>query len=182
MAGSSHNRVRLNTFNGNGSATSKSSPSVSNSNNFGLGFLGVSQNNLVENNKLGGNINGVYLGGGGQVTGNIIRGNFIAGNPPAQVSNSFGSAIGADIQDFSPSGSNTFDGNYCLTYAGAGPSPCPRISEPEKEDLQGKNLKPSRLDSLFDDLWALLRPRTDLKNAPRSRPIADAALNPFPQQ
>ena len=182
MAGSSHNRVRLNTFNGNGSATSKSSPSAPNSNNFGLGFLGVSQNNLVENNKIGGNVNGFYLGGGGQVIGNIIRRNFIAGNPPAQVSNSFGSAIGADIQDFSPAGSNMFDGNYCLTYAGAGPSPCPRISERDDEDLQGA-LKPTDLDSLVENLWALLRPRTALKNAPRqSRTIAEAALNRFAQQ
>jgi len=182
MSGSSHNRVRLNTFNGNGSATSKASPSAPNSNNFGLGFLGVSQNNLVENNKIGGNINGFYLGGGGQVIGNIIRGNFIAGNPPVQVSNTFGSAIGADIQDFSPTGSNTFDGNYCLTYAGAGPSPCPRISEPDNEDFRG-GLKPTDLRSLFDNLWALLRPRTGPENASRRpRPIADAAFNGFPGQ
>jgi hypothetical protein len=169
----------LNTFNGNGSATSKSSPSATNSNNFGLGFLGVSQNNLVENNKIGGNVNGVYLGGGGQVIGNIIRGNFIAGNPPAQVSNSFGSAIGADIQDFSPAGSNTFRGNYCLTYAGAGPSPCPSISEPDDEDLQGA-LKFGNPGSLFNDLWALLRPRTA---SPRqSKPMANAAFNRFPER
>lgn len=182
MAGSSHNRVRLNTFNGNGSATSKASPSAPNSNNFGLGFLGISQNNLVENNTIGGNVNGFYLGGGGQVTGNIIRRNFVAGNPPVQVSNSFGSAIGADIQDFSPSGSNTFDGNYCLTYAGAGPSPCPKISEQENEELQGKTLKPNNLDFLFNDLWALLRPRIAFKTAPRSRPIADATLNRLSEQ
>ena len=172
----------MNTFNGNGSATSKASPSVLNSNNFGLGFLGVSQNNLVENNRFGGNVNGFYLGGGGQVIGNIIRGNFIAGNPPVQVSNTFGSAIGADIQDFSPAGSNTFDGNYCLTYAGAGPSPCPRISERDNEDLQGA-LKPTDLGSFFDNLWALLRPHTASKNVPRqSRPIADAAFKRFPEQ
>lgn len=145
---------------------SKSSPTATNSNNFGLGFLGVSQNNLVENNKIGGNVNGIYLGGGGQVIGNIIRRNFIAGNPPAQVSNTFGIAIGADIQDFSPAGSNTFDKNYCLTYAGAGPSPCPRISGPDNEDLQGA-LKPADFDSLFDNLGALLRPRNAPKAAAR---------------
>jgi hypothetical protein len=183
MAGSSHNRVRLNTFQGNGAATSKSSATATNGNNFGLGLLGVSQNNLVENNKIGGNINGVYLGGGGQVIGNIIRRNMIAGNPPAQVSNTFGSAIGADIQDLSPAGANTFDGNYCLTYAGTGPSPCPNISEPEHqghqehEELRGA-LKPTNLGSLFDDLWALLGPSGAQRNAlPQSRRIGDAASN-----
>jgi hypothetical protein len=134
MIGSSHNRVRLTTFYGNGAATSKFSPSDLNSNNFGLGLFGVSQDNLVENNRIGGNINGLYLGGGGQVIGNTIRGNIIAGNPPAQVANTFGRTIGADIQNSSPAGANTFDGNYCLTYAGAGPSPCPNISERDNGD------------------------------------------------
>lgn len=167
----------MNTFNGNGAATSKASPTPPNSNNFGLGLLGVSQNNLVENNRMGGNVNGLYLGGGGNVTGNIFRGNFIAGNPAAQVLSTYGSAIGADIQDFSPAGSNTFDGNYCLTYAGTGPSQCPKISEPDGKDLQGA-LKPADLGSFFDSVWALLWPRTTLKNGPRpSRPIAAAALN-----
>ena len=180
MAGSSHNRVRLNTFNGNGSATSKSSPSATKSNNFGLGFLGVSQHNLIEKNKVGGNVNGIYLGGGPSVTGNIIRGNFIAGNPPVQVSNTFGIAIGADIQDLSPAGSNTFDNNYCLTYAGASPSPCPSISEKEDEDLQDA-FKPNP-GSILDSVWALLRPHTAARNAVRqSKPIADAAFNRLPE-
>ena len=117
----------MNTFYGNGAATSKSSPSAQNSNNFGLGLLGVSQNNLIERNKVGGNVNGIYLGSGGQVTGNVIRRNVVAGNPPAQVIVTFGRAIGADIQDFSPAGSNAFDDNDCLTYAGAGPNPCPNV-------------------------------------------------------
>jgi len=169
----------LNTFYGNGSATSKSSPSAPNSNNFGLGLLGVSQRNLIENNKIGGNVNGIYLGGSGTapptVIGNIIRHNVIAGNPPAQVANTFGSAIGADIQNLS-TGANTFDENYCLSYAGAGPSPCSGILDFGNEDLQGA-LKPTSLDSLFNDLWALLRLRTVPINAPRqSRPVAEAAL------
>ena len=77
MVSSKHNRVRLNTFYGNGSATSKASSSAANSNSFGLVLFGASQNNLVEKNKIGGNINGLYLGGGGNVIGNIIRRNVI---------------------------------------------------------------------------------------------------------
>jgi hypothetical protein len=111
-----------------------SSPSAPNSNNFGLGLLGVSQDNLIENNKIGGNINGVYLGGGGNVTGNIIRRNVILGNPPAEAVRAFGVPIGADIQDFSPAGTNTFEDNRCLTYSGAGPSPCPNVGKPQSGD------------------------------------------------
>src|SRR5437879_8797330 len=103
MVSSKHNRVQLDTFYGNGSATSKASSSTANSNNFGLGLFGASQNNLVEKNKIGGNINGLYLGGGGNVIGNIIRRNVILGNPPAEAIREFGDSIGADIQDFSRS-------------------------------------------------------------------------------
>jgi hypothetical protein len=127
----------LNTFYGNGSATSKSSPSAANSNNFGLGLLGVSQNNLIDGNKIGGNINGVYLGGGGKVTGNTIRRNVILGNPPAEAIREFGVSIGADIQDFSTPGTNTFEDNRCLSYAGAGSSPCPSVDKPEDDTEQG---------------------------------------------
>ena len=93
----------------------------------------MSQDNLIENNKIGGNINGVYLGGGGNVTGNIIRRNVILGNPPAEALREFGVPIGADIQDFSPAGTNTFEDNRCLTYSGAGPSPCPNVGKPGED-------------------------------------------------
>ena len=89
-------------------------PTASNSNNFGLGLFGASQFNLIEKNKIGGNINGLYLGGG-KVTGNIIRRNAMLGNPSAEAIREFGPSIGADIQNFSP-GANTFDDNRCLVY------------------------------------------------------------------
>ncbi|HEY6288475.1 MAG TPA: hypothetical protein VIW48_03430, partial [Nitrospiraceae bacterium] len=131
MVSSKHNRVRLNTFYGNGSI--KSSPS----NNFGLGLFGASQNNLVEKNKIGGNVNGVFLGGGGGVIGNLIRRNVILGNPPAEAIKEFGASIGVDIQDFSDPGANAFEDNRCLTYAGkTDPAPCPSISKPDKDEDQ----------------------------------------------
>jgi len=185
----------LNTFFGNGAATSLASPTDTNSNNFGLGLLGVSQNNVVENNRMVGNVNGFYLGGGGQVTGNIIRRNIIVGNPPAQVSNTFGSAIGADIQDFSPTGANTFHRNYCLTYAGAGPSPCPNISDPGNADsLSGESsetfraisppqlaLEQTDIGSLLSDLWVRLRPSPPQRNVRgRSTGTGDALFDRVP--
>ena len=189
----------MNTFFGNGAATSTASPTATNSNNFGLGLLGVSQNNVVENNRIVGNINGFYLGGGGQVTGNIIRRNIIVANPPAQVSNTFGSAIGADIQDFSDAGANTFRRNYCLTYAGVGPSPCPNISGPndgasddgDNADQQESGraafraasplqlaFRSTDFGSLLDGLWLLLRPSVPQKNLlGRSRRAGDALFD-----
>src|SRR6516165_8716706 len=144
MINGTNNRVRLNTFYGNGSATSKDSPSATNSNNYGLGLFGASQNNLVEKNKFGGNINGLYLGAElspDLPTGNIIRRNVILGNPPVQVSNDYGKAIGADIQDMSAPSSNTFEDNRCLTYAGqTAPAPCPNISKSDDEERQEQDI------------------------------------------
>jgi parallel beta-helix repeat protein len=116
----------LNTYNGNGSATSKSSPDAPNSNNFGIGLVGTSKDNLIERNKIGGNLNGIYIA---SPAGNVIRRNTIVGNPPVEVSHTFGDDIGKDIQDVSPVGTNNvFEGNDCLTYAGtSAPPPCPSI-------------------------------------------------------
>jgi parallel beta-helix repeat protein len=133
MVNSHNNRVRLNIFNGNGAATSKPTPASPFSDNFGLGLFGGSTNNLVENNKLGGNVNGIYIHSSS--AGNVFHRNVILGNPPVQVSNDFGNAIGADIQDFAPAGANTFDDNRCLTYAGqTTPAPCSGISNSDDEE------------------------------------------------
>ena len=120
----------MNTYSGNGSALSITKGA---SNNFGVGLVGTSKDNLVERNKIGGNLNGVYISSTTQ-GGNVIRGNTIAGNPPVQVSATFGASIGADIRDLSSPGANTFEDNRCLTYLGAGPSPCPNLGKPEDED------------------------------------------------
>lgn len=117
----------MNTYYGNGLATSKDSPTSANSNNFGVGLVFGSNNNVIEENRIGGNMNGVYIDANGNA-GNIIRSNTVIGNPAAQVSTEFGASIGADIQDMSTPGTNTFADNSCLTYAGAAaPAPCPRV-------------------------------------------------------
>ena len=125
----------MNTYYGNGLASSKDSPSSTNSNNFGVGLVFGSSDNLVEQNRIGGNVNGVYIDKNG-TTGNTIRRNMITGNPPAQVSATFGTSVGADIQDMSATGSNTFEDNRCLTYAGSGPSPCPSVGKPQEDAEQ----------------------------------------------
>jgi parallel beta-helix repeat protein len=119
---SHNNRIRRNLFSGNGS--------VANANNdFGVGLIGNSSGNVIEDNSIGGNTNGILI----QATaaGNLIRRNVIAGNPPGQVSRDHGTAIGFDIRDLSAvpgSGArNDFQSNWCITYSGPGPALCPNF-------------------------------------------------------
>ena len=137
MSSSNHNRVRLNTFYGNGSVPRTNPPGPGFvSNNFGLGLIGTSSGNLVEENKIGGNFNGIYLGAATK-GGNIFRRNVIVGNPPVQISKEFGTSVGADIQDHSKPalGANIFDDNRCLTYAGSlDPKPCPNVGQPQDQE------------------------------------------------
>jgi hypothetical protein len=126
----------LNTYYGNGLATSKDTPTSTNSNNFGVGLVFGSVANLIEENKIGGNVNGVYIDPNGD-TGNTIRRNIISGNPSAQTSTDYGASIGADIQDMSTPGTNVFEDNICLTYAGAlEHPPCPNISKTGSDEAR----------------------------------------------
>ena len=142
----------MNTYSGNGSATSKFSPTAPNSNNFGVGLVGTSKDNIIEKNKIGGNLNGVLIGPA-TLGGNVIRRNIIAGNPPVQVSKEFGASIGADIQDLSKPvmGTNIFEDNRCLTYAGLTiPAPCPQIAKPDNdEDQQEGDMEANRAATPF---------------------------------
>ena len=168
----------MNVFNGNGAATSKSSPTSPFSDNFGLGLFGGSTDNLVENNKLGGNVNGIYIHASS--AGNVFHRNIIVGNPPVQVSNDYGKAIGADIRDFAPAGANTFEGNRCLTYVGpTTPAPCPSISKPDDdEERQERDIAEFGRNRLGF-------PQARLANAvfhPSSRPLAKTVGSANPSQ
>lgn len=125
VAGSHDNRIRRSELAGNGSiapGTPAGTP-----NDFGLGLVGDSSGNVIEENGIGGNINGILLFPA--TRGNLIRKNVIAGNPPIQISAGSDPAVGVDIRDFSAPGANAFEENLCITYTGANPSPCLKLPQ-----------------------------------------------------
>jgi Right handed beta helix region len=129
IVNSHNNRIRRNQFSGNGSVGPPA-------NDFGVGLVGNSSGNVIEDNSIGGNTNGVLIQA--DAVDNLIRRNVIAGNPPSQVSRSFGALIGFDVKDESAvagSGSrNTFERNWCVTYSGPGPALCPNFPGPGPSD------------------------------------------------
>jgi hypothetical protein len=131
VTNSNFNTVRRSEFAGNGSVVPGPPPAAI-PNDFGVGLVGSSGGNLIEENGMGGNINGLALFplGPDIPTKNLIKRNVIAGNPPIEVS--AGGAVGSDIRDFAGSAaSNKFKENLCITYTFGGtnvqpvtPSPC----------------------------------------------------------
>jgi Right handed beta helix region len=135
VTNSSDNRVRRTETYGNGTTALGPPPSAI-PNDFGIGLVGSSNGNIIEESRMGGNINGLALfplSPAATPTRNVIRRNVIVGNPPMEVSAANHPRIelvGADIRDFSPAGSNRFEGNLCVTYTGsASPAPCPNVSD-----------------------------------------------------
>jgi hypothetical protein len=132
VTNSNNNRVRRSEFAGNGTIALGPPPAAI-PNDFGVGLVGSSSGNVIEENGIGGNINGLALFplGTATPTGNLIRKNVIVGNPPIEISadNPAINPVGADIRDFSAAGSNTFEDNLCITYTGAtNPPPCPNVT------------------------------------------------------
>jgi parallel beta-helix repeat protein len=123
LVNSHNNMVRRSVFAGNGSV-------ANNNDDFGLGLIAGSSGNLIESNTIAGNTNGISMQA--TATRNTVQRNIIAGNPPSQLSRDYGTTIGADVRDeatVSGSGErNTFQENWCVTYSGPGPSPCPMLT------------------------------------------------------
>ena len=129
LVNSHNNHIVGSLFGGNGSVCgtalcSATPPTVLSNNDFGLGLIAGSSGNLVEGNSITGNSNGILIQA--TASGNTIRRNIAAGNPPGQVSRTYG-PIGFDIKDEATMNGarNTFEGNWCISYSGPGPSPCP---------------------------------------------------------
>jgi parallel beta-helix repeat protein len=91
--------------------------------NFGIGLpAAIDTGNIVEENTILGNTNGIFLAPG--VKGNFFRGNLVVGNPPVQVSVDNASSSGVDVKNLADPGANAFEGNVCGTAINA---PCPSV-------------------------------------------------------
>jgi hypothetical protein len=132
VTNSSRNIVRRSEVAGNGT-TDLGPPPAAIPNDFGIGLVGASHRNLVEENGVGGNINGLALfpAGGATPTNNRIKKNVFAGNPPTEVYDKAGPEAGSDVRDFAGAqAGNRFEENLCLTYTVAtglspvAPVPC----------------------------------------------------------
>jgi parallel beta-helix repeat protein len=118
ISGGNFNRVRGSVFGGNGYAVTATT-------NFGIGLLGTARGNIIEKNTVTGNVNGIFLQPG--VIETLVFNNIVSGNPPIQTPLSIESFLGFDIRNQAAEGANTFHGNSCSTYSGAGAPPCPSI-------------------------------------------------------
>jgi parallel beta-helix repeat protein len=85
--------------------------------------VGTGNGNVIEENLVAGNTNGIYLSANSRNT--VVRQNTIVGNPAVQVGNSLPLSQAADILNLAPPGANTFDRNTCVTAVNA---PCPDSS------------------------------------------------------
>jgi parallel beta-helix repeat protein len=130
LVNSNNNHILNSVFGGNGSvcaaALCGAPPTIASDNDFGVGLVGTSSGNVIEHNTVSGNANGILIQS--PASGNTIRGNIAAGNPPSQVSRLYG-PIAFDIKDEAAANGarNTFERNWCISYSGPGPSPCPNF-------------------------------------------------------
>ena len=111
-----HNsRVRLNTSHGNGYSDPPD--------DFGIGLVGTASGNVIDQNLVTGNTNGIYIGAA--VGKNMVRDNTVVGNPAIQVAVTRPDARALDIVNLAPATQVEFDSNQCLTALNA---PCPAIA------------------------------------------------------
>jgi hypothetical protein len=136
VTNSSRNIVRRSEVAGNGTADGGAPVSAPGTrgrgNDFGIGLVGQSDGNLIEENGVGGNINGLALfPAGGQIPeNNLIKRNIFVGNPPTEVYDLYGPDAGSDVRDYvGAAGNNRFEENLCLTYT-VGPGLQPTTSPP----------------------------------------------------
>lgn len=110
LLNASRNQVRGNLVAGNGF--------VAQGSNFGIGLVDPNDDeNVIADNTVAGNANGIVLVAGAE--GNIVSDNLVVGNPPVQVAVSNPDSTGIDIRNLATPGSNTVEGNVCLTAVNA---------------------------------------------------------------
>jgi parallel beta-helix repeat protein len=116
-----HNsRVRLNAAHGNG----YSEPA----DDFGIGLSGAASGNVVDENSISGNTNGILIAAGAR--DNVVRDNVVVGNPGIQTANTRPTVQAVDILNLAPAAATTFERNVCLTSVNA---PCTPVPRPPQE-------------------------------------------------
>ena len=115
-----HNsRVRLNAAHGNG----YSEPA----DDFGIGLSGTASGNVVDENSVSGNTNGIFIAAGAR--DNVLRDNVAVGNPAIQTSNTRPTVQAVDILNLAPASATTFERNVCVTSVNA---PCTATRPPQQ--------------------------------------------------
>ena len=89
--------------------------------------MGTPSGNVIEENTVSGNTNGIYIGAGAR--DNLVRENLVVDNPAIQTGNTRPTAQAVDILNLAPEGQTTFERNACVTAVNA---PCPAI-EPRRQ-------------------------------------------------
>lgn len=92
-------------------------------------MISAATGNVIEDNTVTGNTNGIFLFAGTRET--LVRNNTVVGNPAIQVSINRPDVRGVDILNLAPSGQTTFERNVCVTAVNA---PCPVVSERPQQD------------------------------------------------
>ena len=86
-------------------------------------MIGTATGNVVDENIVTGNTNGIMLAAGTRET--IVRHNTVIGNPAIQTGSSLPAVQAVDILNLAPPGQTTFDRNVCVTSVNA---PCPFVT------------------------------------------------------
>ena len=95
---------------------------------FGIGVIGTATGNVIDENVVTGNTQGIVVQAGARET--TIRQNTVVGNPPIQTSNTRPDLRALDIVNLAPPGQTTFERNVCLSAVNA---PCPVITRPASQ-------------------------------------------------
>ena len=89
---------------------------------FGIGLVGTANGNVVEENLVTANTNGIYIAAA--VGRNTVRANTVLGNPAIQSIGTRPEVRALDIVNLSPANQTVLDRNRCVTSLNA---PCPVI-------------------------------------------------------
>jgi parallel beta-helix repeat protein len=86
-------------------------------------LIGTPRGNVIEQNAVSGNTNGIYIAAG--AVDSVVRENVVVGNPGIQSANINPTSRALDIVNLAPEGQTKFERNVCATSLNA---PCPAVT------------------------------------------------------